>query len=357
MNMFSYLCLYAKSICVSFGERRINTNLFNSAFVKWCSQYHKYFPYKCFDNPPPVFTSKSMDGKYTFPGSIDGSQGVDYNLINQDKFINKTEWYIDKLNWVNYENVYQDGTSRKEYIQFITQLFRCVQPKMTDVDKFFMTSMFIMNWIKYCGIMTGPSYNNRGPCADYANLQSLALQLLGVPAIPLQCGMQAAPHAIVWVYLDIGFGKKWYLSDLTFGDSGFEPYNGILASSPWINNKSWILTDIAPSQFVSIDEVTQNGTPAYQHDISNVLYGAPWPDIANSYNNTGIPMIGEVSYGNQDNYVGRRNAGIGLTSNFNYFTSTIGTLEKSRIFYINGKGYYFEKDSNSSHGIRLCELK
>ena len=340
INMFTYLCLAWKGITVNFGERKIDSNLFNDAFVEWCSKYHKYFPYKCFDNPVPVFKVRNDKKTLVFPGEFT------YETLNTDEYINNTQWYIYELDWSNYEDIYQEGENRDYYLDFINRFFRCIQPNMTDVEKFYMCAGFMANWIKYCGNMYGPSYNENGCCADYANMYSFALQLLDIPAFPVACGYQggAGAHEIVWVQLDLdGNGeKKWYATDLTWGDSDFLPYKGLLATDPWYDSKAWLLFDVAVDQFTTINSLTP-GEKLYQQDISNNLFGSPWKTIGSN-----TSTIGKISYGTETNYTSKY---------FNYFTNKRGILDKSRNFYINGYTYYFQKNPYSSNGISLYKVK
>lgn len=341
VNMFSYLTLYAKGIKVKFGERKIEANLFADAFVEWMIQYRKYFPYKSFDNPPVHFIGINDKGEY--------SSDIPSWDLNTPRYINETTWYINEVYWNNFDEIYEHSTKQENYIRFINKLFRYVQPEMSDLEKLFLCINFTSNWLWYNNIMTDPPFDNGGVCADYANLLSFALSILDVPSFPIECGYQAASHAIVWTYLDLyGNGeKKWYATDTTAGDynnSKNSIYEGVAALALPNDQKGWFLFDVAVDQFTPINSLVP-GSSDFQEDISNQLFGLPWSGIGNN-----TSSIGKASYGKINDYVSKY---------FDYlFTKKYTTAcFNSRNFYINGYSYYFSKNTNSSSGVSLYKRK
>lgn len=334
MNMFTYLTLYAKGRTIKFGQRKIDSNLFADSYVKWIIKYRKYFPYKSFDNPPPHFIGINAEGVL--------STSINMNVLNTDEYINKTQWWISQVTWTNFDEVYEEGNKRDEYLRFVNKLFRYVQPNMTDVEKLFLCTNFTSNWLWYSAASaTSAPYDNAGVCADYANLLSFALSILDVPSFAVECGMQANPHAIVWTYLDLdGSGtKKWYASDTTNSDQYVQPYDvyeglaalSVLASG---DKRGYNLFDVGVSQFSPTDG-------EWRDDISNCLYGLPWSTIGQNKSSIGL-----ASYGENNNYPDKYFSYLFLKKGEQMCTT-------SRNFYINGQSYYFVRDGSKTNGVTL----
>lgn len=345
INMFNYLCMNMNSLTINFGARKIEANKVADAFCQWHIKYRKYFPYKFFNNPTIMMVGIDENGKR--------SSEYKYSEINTDQYINKTKWYIYEIKWVNYEPIYYENEFQDGYINFINNFFKYVQPNMTDMEKFILSSNYVMNWLWYKEKGFGQGLvDNGGVCADYADLLSLCLSFLDVPAIPMVCGYQSPQmHEITWIYLDLnGDGnKKWYASDPTWADyDNINYFNGISAMAlPYDSSQlDWLLFDVAVNQFKPIDSTIVGNKNPYQHDISNLVFNLPW-----SNGGQNISSIGEISYGTTTNY---------LASNFEFLNNNRfnKTCQYSRSFYLNGYTYYFARNfSTNNNGVDLYKTK
>lgn len=345
INMFNYLCLGMNNLTINFGERKIEANKVADAFCQWHIKYRKYFPYKNFNNPTIMMIGIDENGKR--------SSEYKYSEINTDQYINKTKWYIYEIKWVNYEPIYYENSFQDGYINFVSNFFKYVQPNMTDVEKFILSTNYVMNWLWYKEKGFGQGLvDNGGVCADYADLLSLCLSFLDVPAIPMVCGYQSPQmHEITWVYLDLnGDGnKKWYASDPTWADyDNVNNFNGISAMAlPYDSSQlDWLLFDVAVNQFKPIDSTISGNKNPYQHDISNLIFNLPWSNAGQNKSN-----IGNISYGSNSNY---------LASNFEFLNNNRfnQTCQYSRSFYLNGYTYYFARNySTNNNGVDLYRTK
>ena len=228
-----------------FGKRMITSDKFSSTMAIWFRDYRRYFPYIITDNPGAVVIAKDINGN---PAALP------YDKCNNDQDINKTDYYVTEFKIGNSSYLSMEGDIRDAYKEYMLKLTRGLRPNMTDLDKYMLAYWFTVGWLSY-GETIDPYLSHLGVCADYGNLFSLSLNVLGVDAMPMESKYDAPlTHQIVWSYMDIdGDGvKKWYGSNLTNGDSwGYKDDFSSTMPRKHVQMESRYLFDVAKSQFVT----------------------------------------------------------------------------------------------------------
>lgn len=270
MDMFNKIANVKYIGDYSFGDRNIKSNDIANEYIKWLVTRWIDYPYLASDQSTITFTNN------VFNYSDDNDEFI--NKEADKHFVTNLSSYRYNYRWIR-DPIYKDNFKFLVY----TMLSQ-IDEKMTDLEKLYTVTKFVTNWYNYV-LNFGPTndenvFKHIGVCGDYASLQSLLLNIIGVPAIPMVTGIDSKnpnPHQVSWVYLDPNGGnnKKWWMSDATWcDDSGGNTYspqtNGLSSTSTNKQNYQWLLRPTAKNQFESYDKGTS------QHYNSNRYFEALW---------------------------------------------------------------------------------
>ncbi|MFV8469089.1 hypothetical protein [Mycoplasma sp. MV126] len=257
IKMFDTL-IGSKVVTFTLGDRLIDTDTWNNAFLQWQFTNKANYSYFTVDSNQMGFRYKNADRSFVSDGYFP----------NTPEYVNDKKWYVDSgsFKYTYMEDFRTPGQVQNVVFDFIQQGMSQIKEGMSQWDKAFALWKFVRMWFVYQAVarLDIAIAGHTGVCRDIATSYAILLQMAGIKAFAwptgkannLPGGQDADAHMVTWMKLPVNQDNmpdpnsttyKWFDSDITY--EAPEPYY-LYPLSHYRGDFGGIITSPSTSQFV-----------------------------------------------------------------------------------------------------------